>query len=391
MHRLSFNGSSGDRTNHRRAEIVGWGYSVPARVLTNDDLARTVDTSDAWIRERTGIARRHVVSDGESTASLAIRASRAALQVADVNPQSIDLIIVGTSTPDHRMPATACQVQDALGATHAGAFDVNAACSGFVYGLTLGHQAIASGDHALVLVVGADALSTCVDWADRGTCILFGDGAGAVLLRAADDDAGVQATLLRSDGSGKELLYIPAGGSAVPISHAALDQRLNYLRMDGRQVYRFATHTMAEAIEQVAEKAGWSVDEIDCIIPHQANIRIINAAAKRLKLPLDRFVVNLHEYGNTSAASVPIALCDAIASDTLKPGSRVVLVGFGAGLTWAAAAVRWRVAAPEAPAPLYHRWGRSLIYGWAGLRSWSRRLWRQVVVLFIRKAERGRR
>jgi len=390
MQHLSSNGSSGVRVG-RRAQIVGWGFSVPERVLTNDDLARTVDTSDGWIRERTGIERRHVVSDGESTASMAIRASRAALQVADANPQDIDLVIVGTSTPDHLMPATACQVQDALGAVHAGAFDLNAACSGFVYALTVGHQAIASGEHDLVLVIGADALSTRVDWADRGTCILFGDGAGAVLLSAANDDAGVYATLLGSDGSGKDLLYIPAGGSAAPVSHSALDQRLNYLRMDGRQVYRFATRAMAESVEQVAEKAGWDVNDIDCVIPHQANLRIITAAAKRLGLPTERFVVNLQEYGNTSAASVPIALCEAISSNTVKPGSRMVLVGFGAGLTWAAAAIRWRLGPSEVPSPLFRRWGRSLFYGWARLRTWSRRLGRSLFLLFIRRAERRRK
>ncbi len=361
---------------------------VPERILTNDDLAHLMDTSDGWIRERTGIARRHVVSAGETTASMAIEASRRALQVADADPRDIDLIIVATSTPDHPMPPTACRVQDALGATQAGAFDLNAACSGFVYALAAGHQAIASGEHGQVLVVGADTLTSRLDWTDRGTAVLFGDGAGAVLLRAADGQAGVMATLLGADGSGGDVLMIPAGGSAMPLTHEALAQGLHYLRMDGRQVYRFATTALADAAEQVSRKAGWSLEEIDRVIPHQANVRIIAAAARRLGLPMERFVVNLEEYGNTSAASVPIALCEAVATGLVRPGDRLVLVGFGAGLTWASVALRWRGAPEEAVPSWYRVWWRWSIYQWARLRSRARRLARRATAALVRVAMR---
>ena len=372
----------------RRGEIVGWGMYVPQRVMTNDDLAKMIDTSDDWIRERTGIERRHIVSDGETTASMAIEASRRALQVADADPRGIDLIIVATSTPNHVFPSTACQVQDALGATQAGAFDLNAACSGFVYALVVGHQAIASGEHRQVLVVGADTLSSRVDWSDRDTCILFGDGAGAVLLRASDGQAGVMATVLGADGSGGDLLMIPAGGCAVPITHESVSQGLHYLRMDGRQVYRFATGVLAAAAEKAAQKAGWPVADIDRVIPHQANARIITAAAKRMGLPIDRFVVNVQEYGNTSAASVPIALCEGIKTGLIRPGDRLIMVGFGAGLTWASAALRWSLAEGEAVTPRYRSWWRWGLYRWAHLRSIARRAMRRVTVAIIRTAER---
>ena len=342
----------------RHAEIIGWGMCAPQRVVTNEDLAKTLDTSDEWIRERTGICQRHLVSDGETTASMAIQAAQRALQVADADPREIDLVIVATTTPDHVFPSTACQVQDALGARHAGAFDLSAACSGFVYALAMGHQAIASGEHRQVLVVGADALSTRLDWQDRGTCILFGDGAGAVLLRTTDDESGVMATVLGADGSGGELLKIPAGGCAVPTTHETVAQGLHFLRMDGRLVYRFASSVLAEATEQVAKKAGWEMADVDRVIPHQANVRIIESAAKRLGLPMERFVVNLQEYGNTSAASVPIALCEAVEAGNIHPGDQLVMVGFGAGLTWAAAAVKWGIAADEVVVPRYRQWLR---------------------------------
>ncbi|NLD71630.1 MAG: ketoacyl-ACP synthase III [Chloroflexi bacterium] len=383
------NSKSNGNGAHRkvRAEIVGWGMCAPRRVMTNDELAAMLDTSDEWIRGRTGIARRHIVSDGETTASMAIAAAQDALQVADADPREIDLVIVATSTPDHVFPSTACQVQDALAARHAGAFDLNAACSGFVYALAMGHQAIASGEHQQVLVIGADALSSRLDWTDRGTCILFGDGAGAVLLRATDADAGVMATVLGADGSGGELLKIPAGGCAVPTTHESVTQGLHYLRMDGRLVYRFASGVLAEAAEQVAHKAGWEVSAIDRLIPHQANVRIIESAAKRLGLPMERFVVNLEEYGNTSAASVPIALCEAIEAGTIRPGDQLVMVGFGAGLTWAAAAVKWRRSPEEVYVSRQRRWWRWSLYQWAHLRSGVRRGLGRLAIWFIRTVE----
>ena len=361
---------------------------VPEDIVSNDDLAQRLDTSDEWIRTRTGIERRHVANGHETSSQMSIEAARAALQVADADPREIDLIIVGTATPDHHMPSTACQVQDALGAMHAGAFDLNAGCSGFVYALAIGHQAIASGEHALVLVIGVDTMTRVVDWEDRATCVLFGDGAGAVLLRASEGVNGVLATLLGSDGSGADALIIPAGGSAQPTTAETIEKRLHYLRMDGRQVFRFATQALPQAVEQVVKKADLAMGDISLIIPHQANGRIISSAAKRLKVPEERFVLNLQEYGNTSAASVPIALCEALGNGRIEPGQNIVLVGFGAGLTWAAAAIRWGVSPAYMPAPFYHTWWRGLIYRWAAARNWVRHLGQSAFVQLIRRAER---
>ncbi|MBM3190362.1 MAG: beta-ketoacyl-ACP synthase 3, partial [Chloroflexi bacterium] len=285
-------------------------------------------------------------------------------------------------------PATACRVQAALGAMRAGAFDLNAGCSGFVYALAMGHQAIASGEHDLVLVIGVDTMTRVVDWQDRATCVLFGDGAGAVLLRASEGTTGVLATLLGSDGSGGDTLIIPAGGSALPTSAETVEKRQHYLQMDGRQVFRFATHALPLAVEQVTKKADLRMDDIAVIIPHQANQRIIEAAAKRLRVPEERFVLNLQEYGNTSAASVPIALCEALQQGRIEQGQNIVLVGFGAGLTWAAAAIRWGVSAAYVPGPFYHTWWRWLIYRWASLRNRMRRARESVLVLLIRTVDR---
>ncbi len=363
---------------------------VPRRCLTNDEISQTLDTSDEWIRSRTGIETRFIVEDGESTTQLSIAAAQAALQVADADPREIDLILVGTATPDHPLPATACQVQNALGATHAGAVDLNAGCSGFVYALAMGHQAIASGEHDLVLVVGADTLSRTVDWQDRSICVLFGDGAGAVLLRGSDGPSGVLATLMGADGSGADLLIIPAGGSARPTTPETLSQGLNYLQMNGREVYRFATRTLPRAVQQVVDKAGLPMAEIDWVVPHQANGRIIETAAERLKLPQERFIINLQRYGNTSAASVPIALCEALNDGRIRPGQSLVLVGFGAGLTWAAVALRWGVEPEEATSPKWRILWRSLIYRWASLRTGARRIGHWATVRLIRTAERYR-
>ena len=371
----------------RRAEIIGWGMYAPELVMTNDDWAARLDTSDEWIRTRTGIERRHVANGHETSAQMSIEASRAALQMADADPRLIDLIIVGTATPDYPMPSTACQVQNALGAIHAGAFDLNAGCSGFVYGLVMGHQAIASGEHELVLVVGVDSLTKSIDWEDRNTCILFGDGAGAVLLRATEGPTGVLATLLGSDGSGAEFLQIPAGGSARPACHTTVEDGQHYLRMDGRQVFRFAARAMPDAIRRVTRKAGLALDDVSLIVPHQANMRIIDAAAKRLKLPAERFAVNLQEYGNTSAGSVPIAMCEALEQGRIKPGENIVFVAFGAGLTWAAAAVKWGPAAEHPPARFYRTWWRWLIYRSASLRHVLRLFGQSATVRFIRHAE----
>ena len=361
---------------------------APQQVLTNEDLARRMETSDEWIRSRTGIERRHVAEAHETTAQMAIEAAHEALRVADADPREIDLIIVGTTTPDHIFPATACEVQNALGATRAGAFDLSAGCSGFVYALVMGHQAIASGEHTLVLVIGSDTLTRVVNWQDRSTCVLFGDGAGAVLLRASDGPSGVLATLLGSDGSGGDALIIPAGGSAMPATAETVERCLHTIQMDGQEVFRFATRIIAQATEQVTKRAGLKMADVALIVPHQANLRIIDTAAKRLKLPLDRFAVNLQEYGNTSAASVPIALCEAISAGRISPGKNIVLVGFGAGLTWAAVVLKWSIPPEEATSPTYRVWWRWLLYRWASLRSRSRHTTRHLLVRLIRVADR---
>lgn len=337
--------------------------------MTNADLAATLDTSDEWIVERTGIRERHIVAEGESTTALAVAAARAALDRADADPREIGLIIVATATPDHLMPSTACQVQNALGAVHAGAFDLNAGCSGFVYALVMGQAAIAGGLYQSVLVIGADTMSAVVDGQDRNTAVLFGDGAGAVLLRATEEDYGVLATLLGSDGAGDELLIIPAGGSAQPATTETVAAGLHSLRMNGRQVFRFATRTVPEVTQAVLREAHLDLDAVSWIIAHQANVRILEAAAERLQVPLERFIIDVDAYGNTSAASVPIALCEAADDGRIDAGQNLVLVGFGAGLTWAAAVVRWVTERPTPERVTLHRLLRGLLYRWAKLRT----------------------
>jgi 3-oxoacyl-[acyl-carrier-protein] synthase-3 len=362
----------------RYARISGWGMYVPERVLTNADLERVVDTSDEWIVSRTGIRERHVVSDErETTATMAVRAARAALRVANLPPSQVDLVIVATTMPDYPFPATACLVQDALGAVHAGAFDLGAACSGFIYALSLATGFIRSGSADHVLVVGSETLSRMMDWTDRNTCVLFGDGAGAVVLSASTTRCGVLASELGSDGSGGELLIVRAGGSRVPASHDTLSNGQHYLWMNGREVFRFATTIMPKATEAVVRKAGWQLADLSLVIPHQANIRIINASIKRLGMLPERFFVNVERYGNTSAASIPIALCEAVAQGRLQPGDKMVLVGFGAGLTWAAAAVEWGMPVPVRPEPWW-RFVTDFLLGWAGVRSLLRRTMRHV-------------
>lgn len=354
----------------RYAQIVGWGMCVPDHVLTNDDLSRIVDTSDEWIRTRTGIRERRIVSEEtETTSSLAVKAARAALEVADLPPQQLDAVIVATVTPDYPFPATACLVQDRLGAVRASAFDLNAGCSGFVYGLSIGSSLIVSGQADHVLVIGAETLSRITNWNDRDTCVLFGDGAGAVVLAASQTPGGIRATVLGADGSGGDLLILPAGGSRHPASRQTVDDGLHFIHMRGREVFRFATQIMAQATRQAAEQAGWALDEISLIIPHQANERIIQSSLSRLKLPPERAFSNLERYGNTSAASIPIALCEAAAEGRIHADDRLILVGFGAGLTWAAAAVQWGVPLPVQPLPWWRRLWRWLIYRGARWRS----------------------
>lgn len=331
-------------SQRRFAHIIGWGYHVPAKVITNKDLEQIVDTNDEWIRTRTGIQERHVAADPkETTATLAIAAARKALTLADLDPAKIDLVICATTSPEYQFPATACLVQDAIGATNAGAFDLSAACSGFVYGLAMARGHILAGDAEYVLVIGAETLSRLVDWTDRETCILFGDGAGAVLVAASEMPGGLLNSVLGSDGSGRDALILPGGGSAAPTSLETVSSGQHYIKMDGKAVFRFATRVMASATRKVLERAGYTTADVDLIIPHQANIRIIqNSVLNQLKIPEEKVFVNLQRYGNTSTASIPIALCEAIEAGRLKQGDKLVFVGFGAGLTWAACAIDWQ-------------------------------------------------
>ena len=323
------------------AHITGWGMAIPERVLTNHDLAQMVDTSDEWIRDRTGIHERRIASDEQTTASLAVQAALKALEVANLSPEDLDLVIVSTSSPEHIFPATACLVQDAIGASNAGAFDLLAACTGFIYALHLGAQSIRTGAVKNILVIGAETLSRFTNWSDRNTCILFGDGAGAFVLQASEEPGGVLSGVLRSDGSGGDLLTLPAGGSRQPASQDTIDKGLHFIHMNGREVYRFATRVMAQATREAVEKAGLTMNDISLIVPHQANKRIIEAAARGLEIPLERCIINVERYGNTSTASIPIATIEALQAGRLHRGDRVVFVGFGAGLTWGAVTVQW--------------------------------------------------
>ncbi|MGQ9554839.1 MAG: beta-ketoacyl-ACP synthase III [Anaerolineae bacterium] len=359
------------------AHIVGWGYYLPQRRLENSELEARLDTSDEWIRSHTGIGERRIAGDGESTASMAIEAAKRALQVALVDPLRIDLIIVATISPEYIFPATACLVQDAIGASGAAAFDISAGCTGFVYALSIAEQAIRAGNVRTALVIGAETLSRFVDWEDRHTCILFGDGAGAVVLKGADMPGGILATHLGADGSGAELLYIPAGGARHPACEETLAKRQHYIQMDGRDVYRFAIRAMAQSTRAICAKLDLDVSDISLLIPHQANARITAAAAHALGLPPERVMETVEWCGNTSAASIPIALTKALASGRIKVGDLVVLVGFGAGLTWGAVAVRWDDVPTAPPGWWRTRWHHTLSR-WAAVRSRGRRLWRRL-------------
>lgn len=327
----------------RYAAITGWGMAVPDRVLTNADLERMVDTSDEWIVSRTGIKERRIVGPDDSTTSLSVAASRQALARANLTADDIDLIVVATCTPDQFLVSQACLVQAELGGT-AGAFDLGAACSGFVYALATASQFVQTGLHDRVLVIGVDTLTRFVDFTDRSTCILFGDGAGAVVLEPSDEPRGLLSTVLGADGAGYKHLYIPGWGAFVPESADLFPEYRPYLQMDGREVFRFAVRVMGDSAAEAVEKAGLTFSDVDWLIPHQANVRIIDAAARRLALPREKVWVNVDRYGNTSAASIPIALWEAETTGKMKEGDNVVLVAFGGGLAWAAGVVRWGVA-----------------------------------------------
>ncbi|HLO15326.1 MAG TPA: beta-ketoacyl-ACP synthase III [Anaerolineales bacterium] len=323
------------------AHITGWGMSVPEQVLTNDDLSKFVETNDTWIRERTGIRERHIAREDQYPSTLAVEASIKALTIANLHPRDLDLIICSTSSPEYIFPATACLIQDQLGATKAGAFDLLAACTGFIYALNMGAQAIRSGSIKNALIIGSETLSRFVNWKDRSTCILFGDGAGAFVLQASEQPGGVLSAVMHSDGSGGDLLTLAGGGSHHPATESTVLDGKHYIQMDGNEVFRFATRVMASATQEVLGCAGLTIDQVQWIVPHQANIRIIKAAARGLNLPMERFIVNLEHYGNTSTASIPIAMVEALEKGQIKPGEKLVMVGFGAGLTWGALAAEW--------------------------------------------------
>ena len=330
-----------DGTAPRHAHITGWGRYAPSQVLTNRDLERMVDTNDAWIVQRTGIRERRVAAAHETTASMAAVASLRAIRTAGLDPDDIDLILLATLTPDYWMPSTAALVKEAIGNTRAAAMDVAAACSGFVYAYATAQAYITSGLAKHVLVIGAELLTRFLDYTDRGTCILFGDGAGAVVLSGSDAPGGGLGIEMTTEPQGAYMIWLPAGGAKSPPSQETIARGEHYIRMEGRETYRFATRTLATSALAAIEKAGLAPADIDLFIPHQANIRIIEAVAKGLDLPMERMYVNLDRYGNTSAASVPIALAEAVNEGRVKIGDRIVIVAFGAGFTSGAVAIEW--------------------------------------------------
>jgi 3-oxoacyl-[acyl-carrier-protein] synthase III len=327
-----------------RAKISSIGTYVPPRLLTNADLEKMVDTNDQWILERTGIRERHMVEKGVATSDIATEAARICLEKRGVNPEEVDAIIVATVTPDMLFPATACLVQHKLGATHAWGFDLSAACSGFPYALQVGAKLVESGAHKKVLVIGADVMSSIVDYTDRSTCILFGDGAGAVLVEPCEgDEVGLIDFWHEVDGSGAASLRMPAGCSLLPASHETVDARQHFIQQDGQTVYKFAVRKMAEASETVLERNGIQGEDLGCFIPHQANKRIILSTAERLKMPQDRVVINIDRFGNTTAGTIPLAMNTALEDGRLKKGDLVLLASVGAGFTVGATLLRWEM------------------------------------------------
>lgn len=320
--------------------ILGTGRAVPDRILTNADLERMVETSDSWIRERTGIRERRIVEPGTPLSALAVAAAREALSESGTDPEELDLIIVGTVTGDMKFPSTACLIQEQLGARRAAAFDVSAACSGFLYSTHIAEGLMAAAGYRRALVIGGDVLSSMVNWRDRDTCVLFGDGAGAVVLAPAQDGRGLLDILLRSDGGSSRTLYNPGCGSLNPPTPENVEE-LHAIRMEGREVFRSAVVCMTESLQQILGRCGFSLDDVDLFIPHQANLRIIEAVARRIGFPLEKVFINVDRYGNTSAASIPIALDEARRSGRITPGSLVAFTTFGAGFTWASALYRF--------------------------------------------------
>lgn len=325
----------------RSVGIVGIGSYVPENIMTNKNFEEFLDTSDEWIIARTGIRQRHIAPEDMSVSDLCYQAGLKALADARIAPEEVELVIVATVTPDYAFPATACLVADRLGAKNAAAFDLEAGCSGFIYGVATGSQFVAAGLYKTVLVIGGETLSKILNWSDRSTCILFGDGAGAAVLRPVKEGYGFLGFELGSDGSGGHLLSLPAGGSKCPASPETVEKKLHTLQMEGKEVFKFAVRVMGDASVRVLEKAGLAQGEIDLLVPHQANIRIVDAAVKRLGISRDKVVINLERYGNMSAASIPVALDEAAKTGRIKEGDNIVMVGFGTGLTWGACVLKW--------------------------------------------------
>lgn len=325
----------------KQAGIRGIGIYVPERILTNHDLEQMVETSDEWITNRTGIKERHIVSDNLATSDLAVRAAREALTDARITAKEIDLVIVATNSPDMLFPATACLVQNNLEACKAGAFDLQAGCTSFLYALSVASNFIANESLENILVIGAECMSRIINWQERDTCVLFGDGAGAVVMSQVPAGYGILSSQLRSDGAGGPLLNLPAGMARLPATHETVNQKLHYVQMNGREIFKFAVKALAEVCLDVLRSANLTRQDLDYLIPHQANARIIEAAVKRLDLPMENVAVNIDRYGNTSSATIPLALFEALAKGNIADGDNVVLASFGAGLTWGAVAMRW--------------------------------------------------
>lgn len=330
-----------DREDTQHIKIVGSGFYVPDKVLTNTDLEKMVETSDEWITTRTGIKERRIASPEQATSDLTIEACQKALQDANLGVDDIDLIIVGTSTPDTLFPSTACWVQKGLQADHIPAFDVSAGCTGFLYGMILSHNLILNGGARRILLAGSECLTKITNWKDRGTCVLFGDAAGAVVLEKSGDESGMLSYYWKADGKLGDLLYQPGGGSRNPATRETVDQDLHYLHMKGNEVFKHAVKRMGEASVEALKKAGLTREDVDYLLPHQANIRIIKATGKRLNLPQEKVYSNIHRYGNVSVASIPISLHELKSEGQLQEGNILVMVAFGAGFTWAAVVYRW--------------------------------------------------
>jgi 3-oxoacyl-[acyl-carrier-protein] synthase-3 len=329
------------KNTKRRIKITGSGFYTPDKILTNFDLEKMVDTSDEWIITRTGIKERRIASEDQATSDLALEASWRTLKNAGLEVKDIDLIIVATSTPDTIFPSTACWVQKGLGADHIPAFDISVGCTGFLYGMILAEGLILSGVTKRILLVGGELLTKVTDFKDRNTCVLFGDAAAAVVLEEADDESGMLSYYWKADGKLGNLLYLPAGGTRIPATHQSVDERLHYLQMKGNDVFKHAVKRMGEAALEALKLAGLKREDVDYLIPHQANIRIIEATGRRLKLPAKKVFSNIHKYGNVSVASIPIGLHELREEGRLKKGNIIIMDAFGAGFTWAAIAYRW--------------------------------------------------